>query len=147
MKLSGLFLTMLLGIAIITAWVGLVADFETNYIDTGISSAEPMNETFNDTFISTETINESVSALEEDLRNIEEADTWWEKLVTGAVAIPGAVINFVGLIIDLGLAGITGLTTLLKALGIPTILVGTSAVAFMLYLLFKLVAFWRRTPV
>lgn len=147
MKLSGLFLTILLGIAIITAWVGLVADFETNYIDTGISSAEPMNETFNDTFISTETINESVSALEEDLRNIEEADTWWEKLVTGAVAIPGAVINFVGLIIDLGLAGITGLTTLLKALGIPTILVGTSAVAFMLYLLFKLVAFWRRTPV
>ena len=147
MKLSTLFLTMLLGIAIITAWLGLVADFETNYIETGVSSAEPMNETFNDTFISTATINESVSALEEDLRNIEEANTWWEKLVTGAVAIPGAVINFVGLIIDLGLVGITGLTVLLKSLGIPVILVGIAALAFMLYLLFKLVAFWRRTPV
>lgn len=147
MKLSTLFLTMLLGIAIITAWLGLVADFETNYIETGVSSAEPMNETFNDTFISTDTINESVSALEEDLRNIEDANTWWEKLVTGAVAIPGAVINFVGLIIDLGLVGITGLTVLLKSLGIPVILVGIAALAFMLYLLFKLVAFWRRTPV
>ncbi len=147
MKLSTLFLTMLLGIAIITAWLGLVADFETNYIETGVSSAEPMNETFNNTFISTATINESVSALEEDLRNIEEANTWWEKLVTGAVAIPGAVINFVGLIIDLGLVGITGLTVLLKSLGIPVILVGIAALAFMLYLLFKLVAFWRRTPV
>lgn len=147
MKLSGLFLTMLLCIAIITAWLGIVADFETNYIDTNISSAEPMNETFNNTFISTAAINESVSALEEDLRNIEEANTWWEKLVTGAVAIPGAIINFVGLIIDLGLAGITGLTALLKALGVPIVLVGISAIAFMLYLLFKLVAFWRRTPV
>jgi len=147
MKLSTLFLTMLLGIAIMTAWLGLVTDFETNYIETGVSSAEPMNETFNDTFISTDTINESVSALEEDLRNIEDANTWWEKLVTGAVAIPGAVINFVGLIIDLGLVGITGLTVLLKSLGIPVILVGIAALAFMLYLLFKLVAFWRRTPV
>jgi len=145
MKLSGIFLTMLLGIAIITAWSGLVADFETNYVDTGISSAEPMNETFTNTFISTETINKSVSALEEDLRNIEDADSWWEKLVTGAVAMPGAVINFIGLVIDLGLAGITGLTALLNALGIPVVLVGIAATAFMLALLFKLIEFWRRS--
>lgn len=146
MRLSGLFLTMLLGIAIMTAWWGLVVDFETNYVDTNISSAESMNETFNTTFISTDTINESVSALEEDLRKIEEADAWWEKLVTGAVALPVAIVRFVGLVIDMGFVGILGLTAVLKALGVSGILVGIAALAFMLYLVFKIVGFWRNTP-
>jgi len=46
MKLIGLIGLIMLVTVVLISWAGFVADFETNYVDTGISEASAVNSTF-----------------------------------------------------------------------------------------------------
>ena len=147
MKISSSVFIILLIIAVLTSWVLIIEDFETNYIDTNISTASPINETYKSTFGDASEINESMQPLKDALDDITEEDQgFFEGLLDYGVVIPIAVISFVGVIFEILGSMITSSTLFLNNLGIPTEIVGIAIVSLLAFGIFKLMEFWRRSP-
>ncbi len=63
MKLSSTMMLMLITSIVFLGWGLLVNDFEVNYVQTNISNADSVNETFLQSFDNTQALNDSMSSV------------------------------------------------------------------------------------
>ena len=98
MKLSSTIMLVLLVSFVFVAWGILINDFETNYIDTNISSAAPINETFLQDFDNSEELNESMQPIFEGFQDIATDEGFFDKIQDLAVVVPLAIISIPGVI-------------------------------------------------
>ena len=148
MNISNIVLITLLIIGILTAWILIIEDFETNYVETNISDVDKINDTYKSTFGDAREINKSMQPLIDSLRDLGDEDKgWFEGLIEYGMVVPIAVISFVGVTFEIFGSIVTNLTTYLNDIGIPIELIGIAIIGFLAFILFKLIGFWRRTPV
>ncbi len=147
MKLSSAIMLVLLVSFVFVSWGLLINDFETNYIDTNISSADPINETFLQDFDNTEELNETMQPIFEGFKDLATDDGFFDKIQDLAVVVPLAIIAVPGVIFNQLVILITLISTFSELIGIPIQIVLISIVGMFMFILFKLVEFWRRTPV
>jgi len=147
MKLSSTIMLVLLISFVFVAWGILIQDFETNYIDTNISSATTINETFLQDFDNSEALNESMQPIFEGFQDIATDRGFFDKIQDLAVVVPLAIISVPGVIFNQLVLLINLVSQFSELIGIPIQIILISLVGIFMFILFKLVAFWRRTPV
>ena len=147
MKLSGTIGLILLVSFVFLAWGLLIQDFETNYLDTNISSTTKMNESFLQEFSSAEELNATMQPIFEGFQDIATDKGFFDKLQDLAVVVPIAIISVPRVIFSQLAILITTTTDLLKLVGIPPAIIVLALVGLFLFILFKLIEFWRRSPV
>ena len=147
MKLSSTIMLVLLVSFVFVAWGILINDFETNYIDTNISSAASINETFLQDFDNSEELNESMQPIFEGFKDIATDEGFFDKIQDLAVVVPLAIISVPGVIFNQLVILISLISTFSELIGIPVQIILIAIVGMFMWILFKLVAFWRRTPV
>lgn len=124
----------------------LIDDFETNYIDTNISSSDAINQSITDDLVTQDTINDTFNPLLENVDDLKSQEGFFDAVGDGTIVLPTIFINFVVLILTF-----VGLTTqqtfvVLKFLQIPIILITFLGVGILIYFIFKMVEQLRRYP-
>ncbi len=147
MKLSSTIMLVLLVSFVFVAWGILVNDFEDNYLDTGIVNVTPLNETFLQDFDNSEALNESMQPIFEGFQDIATDDGFFDKIQDLAVVVPLAIISVPGVIFTQLVILIGLVSTFSELIGIPVQIIVITIVGIFMFILFKLVEFWRRTPV
>ena len=148
MKLSSTVMLVLLVSFVFVAWGLLIQDFETNYIDTNISSATTINETlYLQDFDNSEELNATMQPILKGFEVIETKDGFFDRLFDFAVIIPLAIIRLPGVLFEQLVLLISLISRFSKLIGIKPEIVGIATIGMFMFILFKLVAFWRRTPV
>lgn len=125
----------------------LIDDFETNYIDTGISSATPFSDSRIDNFSDTEFIEEQLAPIKQGFDDLATEGGFFDKIQDLAVVVPIAIIKIPSVMFILFTRGIGRMVEILNILGIPVEVIVIASAALFIFIIFKLVAFWRRTPV
>lgn len=148
MKLSSAIMLILLISFVFVSWGLLIQDFETNYIDTNISTATPMNETFLQDFDSSAELNESMQPIFEGFKVIATKDKgFFTAVLDLAIVVPLAIISFPGVIFQQLVILISLVSRFAEIINIPVQIVVIAIIGVFMWILFKLVEFWRRTPV
>lgn len=80
-------------------------------------------------------------------RNIQSDDAWPEKLLGGAVAVPKLILNVPADIITAVNMIRENAGQTLKIFGLGAGIITMFTLAILMYAIFKLVGFWRRTPI
>lgn len=145
MKLSGVAGFILLISVVFVSLTLIILDFETNYIDTGISSATPFNQSLFGNLSDVSDLNEAVQPLKSGFDVITEESGFFNKVLNFAVVIPIAIINVPFVIFQIMQLGITRIIEILNILGIPVELVIIASVGVFVWVVFKLVGWWQRT--
>lgn len=117
---SGIIFLVFISSLIMTSWVLLVDDFETNYIDNNISSASSVSQNISSQTASAQELNDTFKNTREAISDVSESETSFETFAQGAVAIPTFFIDFVASIptfISLTIQQTVAFTTFLN---IPT---------------------------
>ncbi len=125
----------------------LVDDFEQNYVDTNISQTSKFNQSSIDNFSDAEFIEEEMRPIKEGFDDIATDSGFFDRIQDLAVVVPIAIIKVPGVILALITRGVTRMIQVLNILGIPVEVIAMVGVGLFVWILFKLVAFWRRTPV
>ena len=147
MKLSSTIGLILLVSFVFVAWGIIINDFETNYIDTGISNASSINETFLQSFDNSEELNRTMQPIITGFEDIATDEWFFDRIQDLAVVVPIAIISIPRLIFaQLGIL-ITTTARLFELIKIPLPIVLIGLIGLMMFIVFKLVEFWRRTPV
>ncbi len=147
MKLSTTMMLMLVTSIVFLGWGLLVNDFETNYVQTNLTTAPSVNETFLQSFDNTEALNNSMSDVRKGFDKIATSEGFFEGLVNVGFVIPKALISIPKvLFIQLQLA-ITTLTQVLALINIPTAFIVIGLVGLFMFVLFKLTEFFGKHPV
>jgi len=144
MKLTGLIGIMILVTIIFYSWGYIADDFETNYLDTNISSAEHINDSYKSSYNRREDLNKTFAPLQKGFEDISEDSGWFDKVGDTAIAIPKVIISIPGMIIATLYYALTDTKTILNEIGIPTEIVLLTTFAILIFFLFKIVAMWRR---
>lgn len=148
MKISGIILAVLSVGLIFLSWNLIVDDFEDNYIDTGLSNASPVSDTYRGTYNQRSDINNTiVGPLQTNLNTIQQDSSWWEKLGAGASSIFIGFLALPGQIFGVFSTTIVNMNTILTTVGVPieiTLILGT---VLFLTLIFLLVEAVRRYPI
>ncbi len=147
MKLSSAIMLVLLISFMFVSWGILINDFETNYVDTNISTASPINETFLQDFDNSEELNESMQPIFEAFKDIATDEGFFDKIQDLAVVVPLAIISVPGVIFEQLKILISLVSIFSELIGIPIEIILISIVGLFMFILFKLIAFWRRAPV
>ena len=147
MKLSSAIMFALLVSFVFVAWGLLIQDFETNYIDTNISTATSINETFLQDFDNSEELNETMQPIFEGFQDIATDEGFFDKIQDLAVVVPLAIIAIPGVIFQQVVILISLVSRFSEIINIPIQIVTIAIIGVFMWILFKLVAFWRRTPV
>lgn len=142
MKLIAIISIVLMITLVLFSWGSLINDFETNYVDTGISNTTKINESFKGTYDRKDEINKTFSPLRESFENMQKEDRGWFitsgiTFFTGIIALPGIILTTMGY-------ALTDMTTILNEIGIPPTVVLIAGTLFIIFILFKLVELWRR---
>lgn len=146
MKLSGM-VGLIIVISIVFLSVGLLIDsFETNYIDTNISSSDTINQSLKDNLVSVSQINETFNPLVEDVGTIQQEEGWFMTAVVGGIMLPKIFVNFI-----VTLLKIVGLSqqqtfTILKFIGIPIIIISIVSISIIIWFIFKIIEQLRGYP-
>ena len=125
----------------------LIDDFETNYIDTGISSASPFSDDRISNFNDTEFIAEKLEPIKQGFDDLATEGGFFDKIQDLAVVVPIAIIKIPSIMFILFERGIARMIEILNIIGIPVEVIAIASAALFIFIIFKLVAFWRRTPV
>lgn len=145
MKIEGIPIIALLITIILFSWVSIVDDFETNYVDTNISSASAVNETFKTNYSRIGDITETFSPLEESIKDVGESKGWFDELLSGSVVLIKAVVLLPGMILITVYNLITDGTAASELIGIPTELIITFALMFLIYVIFRIISYVKNT--
>lgn len=121
----------------------VVNDFETSLIDTGIVNTTPFSSNYSTTFNQTEKIQEDFKSIETGLQSLGEEGEWWEKLGDFIGAIPVVIIDFPKVVISTLYNSIGNLKIVLNELGIPIEIVVIATMGLVIWIIFKLVNFWK----
>jgi hypothetical protein len=147
MKLIGLIGLIMLVTVVLISWVGLVADFETNYVDTGISEASAVNSTFTKDYSGRAAeMNETFSPLKESIDDLGSDAGWLDTLVDGAVILPKLIITLPGMILATFKNAITDMITILNLIGIPSELTLIAIIMLSLVAVIKIIQIIRTDP-
>jgi len=147
MKLSSVIMLALLVSFVFVAWGIIINDFETNYIDTNISTATPINQTFLRDFDKSQELNDSMSPIFKGFEKIAGGSGFFDKIQDLAVVVPLAIIAVPGVIFTQLKILIGLISEFSEIIRIPTSIILIAIIGAFMWILFKLVAFWRRTPV
>jgi len=146
MKISGVIGIVILISIIFLAGGILIDDFETNYVDTNISSASPINQSLKDSLVNSSQINETFEPLMEDFDDLKEQEGWFDAVQDGAVVLPKSFINFIGATFKmLGLSQ-QQIVSLLKFIGVPILIISFVFIALIVWFFFKIIEQLRRYP-
>lgn len=145
MKLIGIIGLILLTSVILISWGGILDDFEENYIDTGISQADPVNSTFREDYDErSQQINETYSPLKEDIDDLGKQEGFLDVLGDNAVVLPKLIISLPGMILTTFTNTAGDVSTVLQQIGIPNELVLIAIVMLSIISIFKIVELIRR---
>lgn len=147
MRLSGVAGFILLISVVFVSLTLIILDFETNYIDTGISSATPFNQSLFGNLSDVSQLNDSVQPIKAGWDVVTEESGFFNRVLNFAVVIPIAIINVPFVIFQIMELGIARAIELLNILGIPIELIIISSVGIFIWVLFKLVSWWHRGDV
>jgi len=145
MKIEGIPIIALLITIILFSWGSIINDFETNYIDTNISSASAVNETFKINYSRVGNITETFSPLEESIKDVGESKGWFDELLSGSIVLIKAVVLLPGMILITVYNLITDGTAASELIGIPTELIITFALMFLIYVIFRVISYVKNT--
>jgi len=143
MKIVGLIGLILLSTVVLYSWGALVDDFEENYIETGISNTTSFDNNYTSTYNRRTDLNDTFYPLQEGFSDIKEDSGWFDKVQDLGFAIPITIIQLPGMIIDTVADTITDMSTIMKEIGIPTEIILIAGLGFIIFIIFKLVEFWR----
>jgi len=121
----------------------IVADFEMNLIDTGIVNTTPFSSNYSTNFNQTQQIQEDFQDIEEGLQSLGDSGEWWEELGDFIGAIPVVIIDFPKVVISTLYASIGNVRTILNQIGIPIEIIVVATVGLLIWIIFKLVNFWK----
>lgn len=147
--ITGIVWAVFIVVFVMTIFGFLVDDFKSNYIDTGISNATAVNDTFKTTFSNSSEINNTFSDIEQAFRKIEDASGsgFFGVTLAAIEVVPKAIIKVpVAILNMLSIAGRVFIQ-LLNQIGLPPAVILIISVALLVYIIFKLIEFWRRYPV
>jgi len=129
------------------SWGMITEDFETNYVETNVTEASVMNSSYQGHFQYASIIEDNLGGLTESFSTMQEDESWLDILGDSAVALPIAVIRFPVMMIQLIKTTISGTAVVGEQAGIPSEVIQIGTVGLLIFGLFKLLSFWRRTPV
>ena len=145
MKLLGFILIVLLVSVVLISWGGILSDFETNYVDTGISEAKPVNSSFKEDYSGrAEEINETFSPLIDDINDLGSQDGWIDTLGDGSTVLTTLFLSIPGLLLDTLTSALSDMSSMLTNIGIPNELVLIAIILLTLFIVFKIVEMIRR---
>lgn len=129
---------------VLFSWGSVINDIEETYVDTGISEATPMDESFMETYDRQQETNDSYSSLEDDLINLGSDASWFDKLQSGLAIMFKGFIALPGKILTTTANLVTDGTTILKMIGIPIFLIKSGVTLFIAMVIFFLIELIRR---
>lgn len=138
------FLGVILFVSLIfVCWGLIISDFETNYIETGISNAPEMNASYKDNFENYSTIiGEEFNPILDKFQNLSQEPSWFDKIV-GVASIPLVIltlpITFATILYNLFI----DIPEFANLIGIPPVLIYFGVVAISIYLIFKFVNLFK----
>ena len=146
MKISGMVGIVILVSVIFLAVGILIDDFETNYVETNISSASPINQSLRNELVSETQINDTFQPLMEDFDDLKTQEGWFDAVTDAGVVLPKAFINFIGA--TFRMIGLSQQQTvaILKFIGIPILLISFVFVGLIVWFFFKMMEQVRRYP-
>ena len=126
--------------------IGVMSDFQTNYLDSGISNAIPDNNSYVETFDVTSDLNDTLGTLAGKLQQeTDQNSTFLGDLFRGGVLLFSALFYVPAMLFTILANAITLVGVAGKdILGIPEQLTNIAVVAVLAWASFKLVAFARR---
>lgn len=124
----------------------LIDEFETNYVDTNISSADTINQSIRDDLITQDTINETFDPLHKNVEDLQSQEGFLDVVGDGTVVLPIMFINFVVAILKFIGFSTTQSFVILKYLGIPIVLITFLGVGIIVWFTFKIIEQLRRYP-
>ena len=144
MKLLGLIGIIMMVSVVLISWGGLVSDFETNYVNTSISKANPINSTFTEDYSDRAAeINETFSPLKDDIDDLGSQDGWLDTLADGSIVLPKLIITLPGMILSSFTNAGSDMITMLNLIGIPTELTLIAIVMLSLIAIIKIISIIR----
>lgn len=124
----------------------IINEFETAYINTSISSVDPVNKNLTTQTVNTTELNETFSDLYGNLDDLKSSEGFLDVLLDGTTVLSTLFITFITSIpVFLGITQ-SQTTTLATFLGIPVVLIFFIMVTIMVWFIFKAVEQFRRYP-
>ncbi len=146
MKIGGLVGIVIL-ISVIFLTVGLlIDDFETNYVDTNISSTSPINQSLRDDLVSETQINDTFKPLMEDFDDLKTQEGWFDAVQDAGIVLPKAFINFIGATFKMIGLSQQQTVAILKFIGIPILIISFVFIGLIVWFFFKMMEQVRRYP-
>ena len=147
MNISGVIGLILLGTLVFFAFGLITNEFEKSYVDTGITNATRVNDSIVGDFDDTEFFNESIQPIQEAFKKIEKSEGFFDTLIGLGIAVPIAIITVPRVILTMvGQGGSRAIQTL-NILGIPPTMIMIAIVGLTIFIIFKLVSFWKGNEV
>jgi len=146
MKIGGLVGIVIL-ISVIFLTVGLlIDDFETNYVDTNISSTSPINQSLRDDLVSETQINDTFKPLMEDFDDLKTQEGWFDAVQDAGIVLPKAFINFIGATFKMIGLSQQQTVAILKFIEIPILIISFVFIGLIVWFFFKMMEQVRRYP-
>lgn len=124
----------------------LIDDFETNYIDTNISSAETINQSIRDDLITQDEINATFDPLHKGVEELQSQEGFLDVVGDGTIVLPILFINFVIAILTFIGFSTTQSFVILKYLEIPIVIITFLGIGIIIYFTSKIIEQLRRYP-
>lgn len=105
-----------------------------------------INQTRLDKYNQADEIEDRIAPLKNSWEQIQNEDKGWKKFVTGLAAIPNVIIAFPAIVFSVFSIAGSVLTDGAKDLVVPLVVIGIILTMVTVYLLFKLVGWWQRSP-
>ena len=160
MKFSGFTMTLLLVVGILLGGMGLILEFESSYVDTGIVNTTKyasdfnisLGNSINDSFIAGEQIamvETVIIPLQIALKDVVDDEgagffsasfTLLETIPKVFIKLPGAILQLVGIINTI-------FQEASKEIGMPFIIMSLLSLSLLIWVLFKGIEAFRRYPV
>ncbi len=121
----------------------IVNDLEANLIDTGIVNTTHFSDEYSTNFNQTEEIKDKFKSIEDGLQTLGNEGSWWQQLGDFVGAIPIVIVNFPVVVFQTISSAITNMVLILNELGIPTEIVVIASVGLLVWVIFKLINFWK----
>lgn len=144
MKFAGIIGIIILVTIILFSWGSLVDDFEQNYIETGISDASNVSDSFKSTYNRRVDLNETFYPLQQDFEDIQQQDGWLDVIGDGSIAVIKSIARIPTMIISTITYAIADGTSMFTQIGIPNEIILLAGFVLILFIFFKLIAILRR---
>lgn len=125
---------------VFVCWNLLIDDFETTYVDTGISNVSKVSSNYTDKFDYSEDINNSLGPVSKKFGELgESSNNWFTDLLEYGTAIPLVVVNFAKTMIGIFITTGSGIAEFLELIGLPKELIMIAGISLIAFAVFKFI--------